>query len=327
MKLNNLFWLNVMAEGGEGGAGAEGGGGQAGAGGTGDSSGGTGDVGGGGAGAAPADWRASLPEDIRGWQEVKDAPDAATFYKQVGDMRSRMGRSITVPGEDAGTEAREQFYQKLQKQVPGLIPTPDYGNEETAKSTLRQMGAPEDANGYERVRVDGIDIPDDRWSLLTSAAAEAGLTKGQFKKVIEKVAEAEQAGDIANHEQFRKDMDSLNLEWGLTKEGKVSAIKNLLGRTGAPEGLLESVESGTAGANTLRWLNSVLGGLNGENNNFYNQEGEGNSLMSPSDAKMAISEIRSNKDHPYNLKMDPAHQAAKDKVRALYKMAYPGQSG
>jgi hypothetical protein len=323
MKLNSIFWLNIMtmAEGGEGGsnAGGDSGGNDSGSGSGGGSA--------GDAGAAAADWRSNLPEDIRSWQEVKDAPDAATFYKQVGDMRSRMGRSITVPGEDAGTEAREQFYQKLQKQVPGLIPTPDYGNEETAKSTLRQMGAPEDANGYERVQVDGIDIPDDRWGLLTSAAAEAGLTRGQFKKVIEKVAGAEQAGDIANHEQFRKDMDSLNLEWGLTKEGKVSAIKNLLSRTGAPAGLLESIESGTAGANTLRWLNSVLGGLNGENNNFYNQEGSGSSLMSPNDAITAISEIRNNKDHPYNNKLDPAYKAAREKVRALYKMAYPGQSG
>ncbi len=314
MKLNNLFWLNVMAGGGEGGAGAEGGG---------NAGGDSGAAGDGGNGAA-SDWRGALPEDVRGWQEVKDAPDAATFYKQVSDMRSRMGRSITVPGEDAGDDAREQFYQKLQKQVPGLMPTPDYTNEETAAKVLRQMGAPEDANGYERVQVDGIEIPDDRWGLLTEAAAEAGLTKAQFSKVVSKVAGAEQAADIANNDQFRAEMDALNMDWGLSKEGKVSAIKNLLNRTGAPAGLLASVESGTAGANTLRWLNSVLGGLNGENNNFYQQDGSSGNLMTPDSAKIAISEIRNNKDHPYNNRKDPAHQAAREKVRALYKMAHPG---
>lgn len=317
MKLNSLFWLNVMAEGGEDGGSAQGGG-QAGSAGGGSADGGAGDSGG-----AASDWRAALPEDIRGWQEVKDAPDAATFYKQVGDMRSRMGRSITIPGEDAGDDARSQFYEKLQKQVPGLMPTPDYSNEDTATKTLRLMGAPEDASGYERVQLDGIDIPEERWSLLTSAAAEAGLTKAQFSKVVSKVAGAEQAADITSNEQFRADMDALNLDWGLSKEGKVSAIKNLLSRTGAPPGLLASIDAGTAGAGTLRWLNSVLGGLNGENNNFYKQEGAEGSLLSPDSAKIAISEIRNNKDHPYNNKHDPAHQAAREKVRALYRMAHP----
>jgi hypothetical protein len=119
-------------------------------------------------------------------------------------------------------------------------------------------------------------------------------------------------------------MDELNLDWGLTKEGKVSAIKNLLGRTGAPAGLLASIENGSAGAGTLRWLNSVLGGLNGENNNFFNQEDGGSNLMTPNDAIVAIGEIRGNKEHPYNNKTDPAHKAARDKVKMLYKMAYPG---
>lgn len=314
MKLNNLFWLmtTAMAEGGEGGGAGEG---------SGNDAGGSSDSGGNGGG----DWRATLPEGVRDWQEVKDSPDAETFYKQVGDMRSRLGRSVTIPGEDAGTEQRQAFYEKLQKQVPDLMKVPDYSNDEDAMRVLRQMGAPEDVSGYERVQVDGIDIPDERWAVLTTAAKEAGLTKKQFKSVIERVASEEQTESIQDKQRFNDEMAALNLEWGLTKEPKVAAIKNLLSRTGAPEGLLDSVQSGTAGAQTLRWLNSVLDGLGGERGQFYQQQGPSGEFMTPDAAVDAIQEIRGNKDHPYHNKLDPGHKRAREKMRALYQMAYPGE--
>jgi len=324
MKLNNLFWLmtTAMAEGGEGGEGGSGG--EAG-GGTGMGAGGAGDAGGGVGSGAAGDWRASLPEGVRDWQEVKDSPDAETFYKQVGDMRSRLGRSVTIPGEDAGTEQRQAFYEKLQKQVPDLMKVPDYSNDEDAMRVLRQMGAPEDVSGYERVQVDGIDIPDERWAVLTTAAKEAGLTKKQFKSVIERVASEEQTESIQDKQRFNDEMAALNLEWGLTKEPKVAAIKNLLSRTGAPEGLLNSVQNGAAGAQTLRWLNSVLDGLGGERGQFYQQQGPGGDFMTPEVAEEAIQEIRGNSEHPYHNKLDPGHKRAREKMRALYKMAYPGE--
>lgn len=325
MKLNRLFFLQLMANDATGGGSAQNNSGSnnaAGDTGANGNTGTSGDVGG-----NADDWRSALPESVREWQEVKDSSDAEAFYKQVGDMRSRLGRSLTIPGEDAGTDTKEAFYKKLHDKVPDLMKVPDFSDEETSKKVLREMGAPEDANGYERVKIDGIDIPDERWQVLTGAAAEAGLTKAQFNTVLQKVALEEQNDAIAGNEQFRDEINQLNLDWGLTKEARVNAITNLLQRTDAPEGLLNSVKGGKAGAQTLRWLHSVLDGMGGEGSQFYSQANQSSGFMTPESAKESIAEIRENPDHPYNNKTSSGHAAARQKVRTLYQLAYPEQPG
>jgi hypothetical protein len=309
MKLNRLFFLNLqaMADGG-GDTGGDGGG-------DGDPSGGAPDGAAGG-----GDWRSNLPESVREWQEAQTAPDADTFYKSLGDMRSQLGRSLTIPTNEAGDEARAEFMRKVQEKVPGLIQAPNFENEEDYNNMLKRMGRPDDVNGYERPE----GVPDERWEVLADAAFKSGLTRKQFKGVLNQVIETEKSANMVNEERSAQEMANLNLEWGPAKEGKVNRIVNLLKRSNAPEHLVNSAINGTLDAGALRWLDGVIGGLGGEASEMWVGHDQANAGgTTPAEAEQRISEIWANRAHPYHNKRDPGHGAAKLEMERLYAIVTP----
>ena len=52
--------------------------------------------------ADTADWRASLPEDIRGAKALESVKDVDSLAKQFLDAQSHIGNSIRITSEEAG---------------------------------------------------------------------------------------------------------------------------------------------------------------------------------------------------------------------------------
>lgn len=281
-----------------------------------------------GDGAGSGDnWSAGLPETVQGWQEVKDSKSADSFWDQMGNMRSRMGNSISIPGDDAGDEAQAAFQQKLMDKVPGLQKTPDYSNTETVQATLRQMGAPESVEGYSTPEVEGVDIPSDRIDYLKGVAHKYNLPDAMFKGMMDEIIQNDAQADFDSRESFNGDMSTLKQDWGMTWKGRTEAILSLAQQTGAPQAMVDALQNGTANAETLTWMHKLTESLTGEGGTINLQEPSGGDRVTPEAAQMRISEIRNQKDHPYNNRMDPSHAMAKKHVEELYKQAYPNLKG
>jgi len=269
------------------------------------------------------EWAAALPESVQGWQEVKDSKSVDSFWDQMSNMRSRMGNSLSIPGEDATDEVQQAFHQKLTDKVPGLQKTPDYANEETVKVVLRQMGAPESVEGYTTPEVEGVEIPEDRVKLLKDIAHKYNLPDTIFKGMVGDIMQADAQGDFDARQAFETEVNSLKQDWGMAWKGRTEAILSLAQQTGAPQAMIDALQNGQTGAATLQWMHKMTEALSGEGGTINLQQANKDPKVTPDIAKMQISEIRNNKDHPYNNKMDPAHAMAKKHVEKLYTQAYP----
>jgi hypothetical protein len=117
---------------------------------------------------ANADWRADLPDDLRRSAEKFASP--ADVVRSYAALERRLGRSVTIPGEDALPEEIDAFYARL-----GRPPTPDgYGiiapaDDGPAKTRLTRFLAAVHAAGAPRATVQAaVD-----WYRQASAEVEA----------------------------------------------------------------------------------------------------------------------------------------------------------
>ena len=102
-----------------------------------------------GGGAVDDSWKGTLPDSVKDWNEVKEAKSADSFWEQMQNMRSFMGQSIRVPGEDASKDDKAAFNTKLMEKVPSLMQKPDFDNDEVMQAFYSQMGRPEEAEVYD----------------------------------------------------------------------------------------------------------------------------------------------------------------------------------
>ena len=93
-------------------------------------------------------WRESLPDEIKESGALKDIPDVNTLAKSYVDAQSFIGRSIRIPGEDAGEDVRADFKDRLSKvDGVGFIPTQESSKEEW-DSFYGKLGRPDEVDGY-----------------------------------------------------------------------------------------------------------------------------------------------------------------------------------
>jgi hypothetical protein len=262
-------------------------------------------------------WYSGLPEDIQSWSEVKNSKDPESFWNQMSNMRSRMGRSLTIPSEDAGDDVRNEFRQKLRDKVGGLVQIPDAEDTEGWKELYRTLGTPEDVSGYKLP--EGIDsvVGSEVLEGYANAALEANIPAESFQKFMSIIGEREQMAQQAFEQETQKDLQSLKQEWGLAFDERIDVADKVIAKF-APHLKPEDVDS-----KTIKALYSIGKALGGETMQVADQ-GKSASLT-VQEANMRISEIRNNPNHPYHNQADPSHKAAREMMRQLYKSAYPDE--
>lgn len=211
----------------------------------------------------PSDnWLEMLSPELRENATIKDTPDVNTLAQRVVDLKSQVGSSIRIPGPDADEEVWNEFNSKLQERVPGLMRTPDLDDPEQAEALYKQLGRPEDKDGYQLPEIEGLEIMEDRVGLLKDAAFEAGISNKQFEKVLNKVlqADAQQMGQAK--EAQKAGMDALAKEWAGafdTNKGKAVAAAKALD---APVGLVQALEDGSANPEFYKHYATLHGKFN-----------------------------------------------------------------
>lgn len=247
--------------------------------------------GGGGGGGAPADWRASLPEDLRGEAMFKDIPDVATLAKVARDSKAALGGSIRPPGPDAGPEARKDFVAKLQKHAPELVlfPEDEKARAEVEDSIWARLGKPKEAKEYALPK--DVELSDEHLAQLRAEAAEEGLTKRQFEARAKRIATA--LGEVSKAEGETR--AALKRELGGAYDERIATVATTVEKLGFPEQLVKAVRAGAVDLPTFKALAAVAKGF-GEQREVAGQGGGGGGKLTPGEAKAQRAEIRGRKE-------------------------------
>jgi len=272
--------------------------------------------------AAPAaDWRASLPDELRSAPALHDVADVNSLAKQFVDQQAYLGSSLRIPGADAGAEDRAAFHRKLLEKVPALMPKPDTTDPEAMATLYDAMGRPAAADKYIRPAMENMPEVD---PILDKAYADAsyefGLSQKQHEGVFGRFLEA-QANILATQQGAQEVQQAeLRQEWGYTHDTRMEAVKNTLVKFGFSEGIVEAAGAGGLGKQDAIAFYAMVEALGGEGG-MAQQDGGANSGMTPAEADMQIQEIMNRKEyHDPDVKV---RQPWIDKVQALMKFSLP----
>lgn len=239
----------------------------------------------GGAGHAGAgDWRAALPEDLRGEAMFKDIPDVPTLAKVARDAKHALGGSLRIPGPDAADAVKAEFQAKLREKVPDLILRSD------AEALRAAVGVPKDAKEYALDGVTfeaGTELAETELASLRERAARYGLPKAAWKQLV-----ADMATDRAEAVKAQKAAQAaLKQEWGAAYDERLGKVKAVLDQLNAPQALKDAVAKGTIDKGTAAMFYGLASSLGTQPREVATQDRGGTPTMTPPEAQARIAEI------------------------------------
>lgn len=274
-----------------------------------------------------SEWIEGLPESVRDWDEVKNSDSPDKFWDQMTHMRSRLGRSLTIPNEDAGEDEWKQFNEKLVTKVPTLIKRPDPEDQEGMQLLYKAMGHPESVDQYKdpefdtQVKLDMTPVQQ-----FKPIAHKYGLTQKQYEGIVKEMTMMNIDGATERQKTHTEAMQSLRVDWGLKYDTNIEKAKQIAKVTNAPKALADSLEIGTASRDTLVWLVEMADRIGGEKLNLANDKTTNPDIMTPSEARERLNSILRDRTNPYWIKDHPENANMIKKVFTLQKMANPGAS-
>ena len=254
--------------------------------------------------AGIADWRDSLPSDIRSSIDVESVEDLAKGYVNAQQM---IGGSIRIPGKDAGQEDWNKFYDKF-SEVPGLARY----NPEDLSSLYDAAGRPKSADDY---KVDGAP-PE-----FLQAAHDAGLNRAQVEALLDFEKNVESAHADLEQQEIDQGINSLKQEWGHSFDRKLEEGQRAVAfLENTVPGLAEALEATGAGNHPAMVKVFQALGANLQEGAGFTGSHAASAAMTPYEAKMQIQEILSNEQHPYH----EGDEAATERFLELHRYANVG---
>jgi hypothetical protein len=258
----------------------------------------------------PADWRAALPETIRGDPSLASFKDVGALAASFIETKSLVGKSIRPPGPDAAPNVRKEFVDRMLQLEPALLYAPD-GDPEAVNRMWKKLGKPEKPDEYEVpeiVREAGLNTDE-----LRALAVTGGLTKAQFKGMAEVMAKA----TLEQKRMAALERIALDQEWGAAKEERTLAAKAAAMKMGLTE-----PEVNALSPRQLKVFANVAKAVGVDRNEFRRANGADDGVLDPTEAKRQMEEIRENPDFFDPYKNPTKHKALVAKMSKLAEMAY-----
>ena len=257
-----------------------------------------------------------LPESVRDWDEAKNSDTPEIFWDRMTNMRKKIGTGLYKPGEDAGKEDVASFLSKAVELSGGmLLPKPDADNAEAMNALHVAMGRPADAEGYEFAELEGHKMGDDYKKFIAELGFKLNLSKDQLKGMDETFRTRDLNVASEAQSKFRDDLNALSQEWGFAFDERSHMAKKV-----AKAFFPQLGDDATFSAAELRSFHSIGKQFASGGKEFTDQGDNHQTHMTPGEASIKISEMRNNKDHPYNNVQDTGHKAAKKQMRDYYKV-------
>lgn len=264
-------------------------------------------------------WKDSLPEGFADAPFLKAAESPEAALQAITDAADYMGNSIRVPSENAGEEDVAAFYDKILSKAPNLMPRPD---EDNMDAFYKSVGRPDKPEEYSYEAPDGKEVPED-FSTFAAVAHKHGLSQTQFRGILGDLLGPQWAAMETAENDQKEALSALAGEWGFKFDEHMNTVKNFLRLTDAPAGLVELISEGAMSTDEIKWLHNIASQTKSQVELNKQPASQPEGLLSPEEARMQISEMLNNPDHPYWVATDPAHQAAVQKMLKLQQMANP----
>jgi len=274
-------------------------------------------------GELPDNWRDVLPEDMRKNGVLETVKNVNALAKMAVDGRALANTAIRIPSEDASADDQKAFRSDLMTKIPDLMFKPNMDSQDSINEVMKSLGMPNEATGYTLPEMP--DTIKDSITGLTEQAHKAGLTNNQFGAITGAILDDyKQNSDVA-YGQLEEQKQELQKEWGSAYKQKVEVISHFAKQTGFSEDFIKAIDDGHIDMTNMKAFDTVVQGYEGEGNEIGRQPTNPDVIMTPSEADSRLNELMGNKDHAFWHPENPEHQAAKDKVIELGKLAETGK--
>lgn len=270
----------------------------------------------------PENWLETLPEPLRAAPFIGKAESLDDAIGKLSHAAKLVGTSIRIPGEDASDDDRKAFYDKL-ADVPGVAMLPDIEDADGQTGLLRKLGAPEKAEDYALPEIEEFEWDEGVANDLRAYAAEAGLTKAQFKRFATKIGEQERQAGLEAASAQTEAQKKLRQDWGADYDNREALIRGWMEKTDAPESMRQLVDDGNMSVEAMNWLYNTAKSFEGDVNPINRDRQGANPSLTPADAREKINEIMGNPAY-WNAE-HPLHKEYVQRVVKLHAIAN-GQS-
>jgi len=268
----------------------------------------------GGAGGTPpaggaADWRSSLPEDLRAHPALTDIKDVGGLAKSFVHAQSMIGADkIVMPKPDASPAEMADFYNKL--------------------------GRPGAADGYKfsETTIEGVPKDEATQKWARDIFHKHGLTQkqadGLYQDYIAKVGSDLKAMNESRATQREQSLEQLRGEWkGNEFDVNVQLAQRAVKTFGSEELVKYLNESGEGDNPLLIKLFANIGKQLGEDQAFGGRSSQSGFVAGPEAAKAEIGKLQADADFQkaYLNKDAMGHKEAVERMERLFKVAYPGK--
>lgn len=262
----------------------------------------------GGTGGA-ADWRGSLPEDLRAHPALTDIRDVSGLAKSFVHAQSMIGADkIVLPKADASPAEMADFYNKL--------------------------GRPGAADGYKfsETTVEGAPKDEATQKWARDIFHKHGLTQkqadGLYQDYVAKVGGDMKSMQEARSAQREQALEQLRGEWkGNEFDVNVQLAQRAVKTFGSEDLVKYLNESGEGDNPMLIKLFANIGKQLGEDQAFGGRSSQSGFVAGPEAAKAEIGKLQTDTDFQkaYMNRDAPGHKEAVERMERLFKVAYPGK--
>ena len=269
----------------------------------------------------PDGWRDQLPEDIKTngvFDDVKTIDQMATM---IVNGRTAQAHSIRIPGEDASSEKRTEFLTDLQGKVPDLVYV---GEGADLSKVYDRMGRPKEATEYALG-----DIPDPlkgNFEHLSTKAHELGLSSVQLKGLTETILGDFNESLNVQAAAIEDSKKAVATEYGAAMNDHLKAASDFAKLLGFDDHFSGAIKDGIMGVDNMKAFDKMMGGFESPGPRIGGEPGVSDPTnLTPAEAEQQITEMQTNKDHPYNNPGSHLHAEAKKKFVELVGAAEAGR--
>lgn len=265
----------------------------------------------------PDTWREMLSPDLReGVEKFKSADDLVKSYQGLERM---IGSRIPIPGENAGDEVRNEFYEKVAK-IPGVMRVPDADNMDAMNDFYTKMGRPADADGYKYdlgQLPEGLSINEDLEKSFRQFAHSSGFSNKQVGEFMHWWTDIQKQALETEKGAYSEAEKTLKSKWGADYDRRLSAVNALLKQHLGEDAAQELYKSGLGNNLHLAEMLSNIA-MNTLEDSVINARTA--PALTPREIESQLDEIMSNP--AYLNKFDPMHSSLIKKSEELYKKLY-----